>query len=573
MASLTSIGTASPTGLAMPVPPPPLSSAPPPAQSRMPNSVMAPAPSRVVLTMPQAPQSVAPEASVTRSASAPYISQKVQVPVSEAPGWCLDDPHASHISGVLRECYDRLANTRREMNEVIAQRNALYRSLQQAENDFQRSTHDWNKVQEELSTVRRALSVGINERGRDRIDRLSQDCPRGRSPGAGGRGFLSPSSHSTSPLWPRAEHAREPAAEEDCVREGEAIDLSGAATSSSAVMIPQILALPDSAQLPSGSQVKRGAVDEQEQRASMTAEATFGRMEAFMVDNSQLGARTRGLGLRLSPRHDHIDEETPPLQWGSIVYATAISQDWAKVQNRFLPMQLDGVPVLTPLSLCDAEGNGSVLATCTGRGEPGAQMGVAVDTMALDTFCAAPPPVAEPAASEADGGANEEVVSISAGPPAADSSCTALVPGCTKVATEKPEGCLENHEKVLVCRAVASVDEIGQPRQASISMGEVRSERSSRGSVEQLLAESARVRLNSRKILGIADEEEDLKSNTSAAFSTRALEMGSISGTLAGRLEERRCSKQEAASRYINSLVTSTLQRLEVDNDVQEMLT
>lgn len=366
MTSLTSMGTNSPmlsTAAAAGVA---LQSSAVPSPPAVVGAVQAPTPQVVLTSMPQVPTRGAPEASVSRSTSAPFTSQRMQQSVGvtamqlpEAPGWSLSEPHASRISGVLRQCKERLATTRREMNEVISQRNALYRSLQQAETDFELSSRDWNMIQEELSTVRRALSVGADSRGRSRRDRNSQERLRGRSPGA--VGVISPSSASSSPLCPR------PCAQQVPMQEA---DLSSALVALPGASASMAISRPRSETVQSRAvqKVHWEAADVQEQRRSLAAEMVLGNVQAYMVDNSQLGARTRGLGLRLSPRLDHLDEHTAPLQWGAVVYAKAISPDWAKVevkpsgdqvnalvQNRFLPMRLDGTPVLTPLSLVSSQ--------------------------------------------------------------------------------------------------------------------------------------------------------------------------------------------------------------------------
>lgn len=201
------------------------------------------------------------------------LAQPFQPVVQPPPTLVLAEEQANRISSVLHECKSRMARTRREMNEVMSQRDALYHSLQQAENDFQRSARDWNQVQEDLFSVRRALSALAADRGGDSAE-------------------LQPG--SSQPASPRS-------------WEG-------------AVGVPPSRARGLS-ELQAG--VNGGAFRE------VAKPASWG--QAFLADNSRLQARTRGLGFRRQPLLADLDEELSPLPWGSVVYGVPISEEWVQV--------------------------------------------------------------------------------------------------------------------------------------------------------------------------------------------------------------------------------------------------
>lgn len=68
-------------------------------------------------------------------------------------------------------------------------------------------------------------------------------------------------------------------------------------------------------------------------------------MRRYLVDNSRLGAETRGLQFRLSKRPD--DRDGSAAVWGSTVEGREEGGGWLRVGDRYLPMEVDGVPVLT----------------------------------------------------------------------------------------------------------------------------------------------------------------------------------------------------------------------------------
>mmetsp|Transcript_131439 Transcript_131439/g.319417 ORF Transcript_131439/g.319417 Transcript_131439/m.319417 type:complete len:227 (+) Transcript_131439:98-778(+) len=67
----------------------------------------------------------------------------------------------------------------------------------------------------------------------------------------------------------------------------------------------------------------------------------------YRVDNSRLNAETHGIGYRFSKRISDRDMKSIA-RWGSTVAGHEEGDDWLRVGECFLPMQLKGVPVLTP---------------------------------------------------------------------------------------------------------------------------------------------------------------------------------------------------------------------------------
>jgi len=65
----------------------------------------------------------------------------------------------------------------------------------------------------------------------------------------------------------------------------------------------------------------------------------------YLLDNSQLQATTRGMGLRLSKNLKDLDRTTRAL-WGSTVIGTDLGDGWLRVGNCYLPTELQGVPVI-----------------------------------------------------------------------------------------------------------------------------------------------------------------------------------------------------------------------------------
>merc|ERR1719247_3906337 len=61
------------------------------------------------------------------------------------------------------------------MNEVLQQRNALWKSLRQAERDFEQSARSWSNIQEELREARR--SAGSRRHSPDGKNSASRGSP------------------------------------------------------------------------------------------------------------------------------------------------------------------------------------------------------------------------------------------------------------------------------------------------------------------------------------------------------------------------------------------------------------
>jgi len=74
--------------------------------------------------------------------------------------------------------------------------------------------------------------------------------------------------------------------------------------------------------------------------------STCGTGRAYLVDNSQLQAESPGLGYRCSKRMEDKDD-TAFVPWGSTVRGIDQGDGWLGVGNRYLPMRVLGLPVLT----------------------------------------------------------------------------------------------------------------------------------------------------------------------------------------------------------------------------------
>lgn len=72
--------------------------------------------------------------------------------------------------------------------------------------------------------------------------------------------------------------------------------------------------------------------------------------QMFLVDNRILGAKTVGLGYRLSPKLKDLDANAKGHKnvapWGSMVKGAPCGPDWVRVGQRFLPRHLDSTEVL-----------------------------------------------------------------------------------------------------------------------------------------------------------------------------------------------------------------------------------
>lgn len=65
----------------------------------------------------------------------------------------------------------------------------------------------------------------------------------------------------------------------------------------------------------------------------------------YLVDNSRLNAKSAGLGYRRSPNLDDKDGRSFA-KWGTVVHGTPVGSEWVKVEGRYLPSVVNGIPVL-----------------------------------------------------------------------------------------------------------------------------------------------------------------------------------------------------------------------------------
>lgn len=76
--------------------------------------------------------------------------------------------------------------------------------------------------------------------------------------------------------------------------------------------------------------------------------STCGEEREYVVDNSELNARTLGLNYRRGKHHEDIDHGKTA-EWGAVVSGLDKDDGWLKVGELFLPMTLDGTRVLSRL--------------------------------------------------------------------------------------------------------------------------------------------------------------------------------------------------------------------------------
>lgn len=69
--------------------------------------------------------------------------------------------------------------------------------------------------------------------------------------------------------------------------------------------------------------------------------------EEYLIDNSLLNAKTKGMGYRFGKDLKNVDRKSFAL-WGTTVRGRRENEDWIKVGECFLPTHLKGVRVLTP---------------------------------------------------------------------------------------------------------------------------------------------------------------------------------------------------------------------------------
>lgn len=76
-------------------------------------------------------------------------------------------------------------------------------------------------------------------------------------------------------------------------------------------------------------------------------------MGTYLVDNSSLAFDCDGLAYRMSMNLD--DKATQVAMWGTVVYGTLVSKDWLRVGEGFLPLSLQGAPVLVSMKTVTKE--------------------------------------------------------------------------------------------------------------------------------------------------------------------------------------------------------------------------
>eukprot|EP00973_Karenia_brevis_P007152 970395-Karenia_brevis.AAC.1 len=70
--------------------------------------------------------------------------------------------------------------------------------------------------------------------------------------------------------------------------------------------------------------------------------------ERYLVNNTLLQSDTAGLGYRRTMTLSDMTDDDPCADWGSFVYGSRIGDDWLKVGTHYLPMMIQGKPVLFP---------------------------------------------------------------------------------------------------------------------------------------------------------------------------------------------------------------------------------
>eukprot|EP00930_Biecheleria_cincta_P075221 TRINITY_DN62391_c0_g1_i1.p1 TRINITY_DN62391_c0_g1~~TRINITY_DN62391_c0_g1_i1.p1 ORF type:complete len:675 (-),score=71.09 TRINITY_DN62391_c0_g1_i1:56-2080(-) len=90
-------------------------------------------------------------------------------------------------------------------------------------------------------------------------------------------------------------------------------------------------------------------------------QACGGQELEYLVDNSQLGARTPGLGYRTSMILSERCPEGSCEPWGAIVRGVDEGNGWLRVGHWYLPMMLNGVRTLRPKSSHGNASNGNVV--------------------------------------------------------------------------------------------------------------------------------------------------------------------------------------------------------------------
>lgn len=117
--------------------------------------------------------------------------------------------------------------------------------------------------------------------------------------------------------------------------------------------------------------------------SAVPAVLVVGAEREYLVDNRRLRAPSPGMCYRLSKDVSHRNEKHVET-WGSIVRGVAEEDGWVKVGEQYLPMLIDGLPVLTLLQAADTleDSKGSLdVATEVAADEHSQSPGVDLDSL------------------------------------------------------------------------------------------------------------------------------------------------------------------------------------------------
>lgn len=88
----------------------------------------------------------------------------------------------------------------------------------------------------------------------------------------------------------------------------------------------------------------------QQRGAGAALEVTEAEQKPYLVDNSELKSRSRGIRYRRFPSLEYKDMQLKPAPFGTVVRGFRCHGDWLCVGGRFLPLALQGRAVLRPLA-------------------------------------------------------------------------------------------------------------------------------------------------------------------------------------------------------------------------------
>lgn len=77
--------------------------------------------------------------------------------------------------------------------------------------------------------------------------------------------------------------------------------------------------------------------------------SAVGEPKEYVINKGTLQTEAPGLGLRLTKRPEDKEGDDVYLAWGTTTSGVDEGDGWLRVRDRFLPMVLNGVPVLRPL--------------------------------------------------------------------------------------------------------------------------------------------------------------------------------------------------------------------------------